>query len=269
MTEREDLIKRLKQPQKMFRVLLVDDNADVIKKQINSKIECTVSKAPSIDYLLEQVKKLEKDDNSDFFDRYNAILFDATYKDEYGVPAISILEMLIKCNPKYANNSRAFIGSDYIQYSKEVSEKAFLGRVKKLPYTIYGESNGTKLDLMANFIQNQGRKNDIQIPTRLSQGSCREDLLKKLESLMPSISNSIKNQQQLSIDLKNFSKEFEPKTEIERQIVSSASDLSELFMHNQHILSQFSVILGNNRYMARKTIKKEKEVSINHDDNEK
>lgn len=213
------------------RILLVDDMGNDIREQIDKKIKCEVLTYP-MDFLFKRLS------SKTFFKGYDIFLFDASYKDEFGVPAISILEELIEKDKTYYNKSMVFVGKDFIEYSKTYDEQAFIGRLKRLPYAIYGDSYGSKLENMISFIKNQAQKNGMVVTDKLPEGNCRPELLEKIEEFRKPISQNIKEQTALAIKLCESLRGFEPQTEVERTTIESASQLAKEIMKSQHRIIQ-------------------------------
>ena len=77
MEQNNDLRDRLKQPKQCVKILLLDDVGDIYKEDIEEKIECYFScHNPS-----KFMKMLEQQEWG-WFERYDTILFDASYVDE-------------------------------------------------------------------------------------------------------------------------------------------------------------------------------------------
>lgn len=244
MNSREDFCKRLRKAEPLFKVCLVDDNSDVLEEAIDEQIECYIERI-SIDRFNDM---LECDGSNYFINRYDAIFFDATYEDtKEQISAISLLERLIKDNPEYADISKVLIGKDCIEYAKvgNFETKYLIERAKKLPNIIYGNEYGTKVERMIKYIQSEGKKKGVNIPTRYKKGGqCNPELLKKTELYLPKISDILEKQTDLAIAISSYIEGFKITNEYERQIIDRSKIIAELLEYNSHAILQMLVVLA-------------------------
>lgn len=253
METKNDFKERIRTPKNPIGILVVDDNGEGIKEQIKEQIECKVS-GSTVDYLTRMINNKNE---GNYLDRYKAIFVDATYKDEKsGESAVEVLEELIKTKPEYAEICKVLIGTDIIEYAKadDFEARYLIDRVRRLPHIIYGGENGSKTENMIKHIQKEGIKRGFEVITRLPQGKCNKKLLEAIKPYFNRISSNLNEQKNISIELMRVLREFEPENEQERRIISSATEVANLFMYNQHSIMNAAVILNGDCYIANKNL---------------
>ena len=238
MDSRADFLKRLKTGEKrMMKVGLIDDNSDVLKKQITEQIECYIDEI--------SIKKANVYANKEITRAvllgYDILFFDATYEDaQEGLSAISALEELIHNNPAFADKSRVLIGEDFLRYAQiddtEINE--LIKRALRLPHIIYGKEKGTKVEDMLKQIKSEAKSKGIEVRNLMPKGECSPELLEKVMPYINSIQKNLRSQSKIAGDIIEGLKEVQPTNESERDILERLKTISALLYYNQHLIVQ-------------------------------
>ena len=238
MDSREDFLKRLKTGEKRkMKVGLIDDNSDVLKKQITEQIDCYIDEI--------SIKKANAYANKEITRAvllgYDILFFDATYEDaQEGLSAISALEELIHNNPAFADKSRVLIGEDILRYAQidntEINE--LINRALKLPHIVYGNEKGTKVENMLKQIKGDAKRKGIEVRNLLPKGECSPELLKKVMPYVNAIQENLMSQSKIAIDIAEGLREVQPTNETERGILERLKTIADLLYYNQHLIVQ-------------------------------
>ena len=245
MRERDNFLGMLRQPRKLFRVCIVDDD-ESLKELIAGEIDCDAE----YESIAAFNTRLKHRGNTDFlFEKYDALFFDTTYEDaKTNTSAITLLEMLIKDNPLFANISKVFIGNDIINYTmiteEGSEERQLFERVQKLPHIAYGNHKGTKLENMIEYIKSEGKRRGIEVPIVLPEGTCSREILDIIEPYMKLITGNLKEQSDLGMALSRPLNGIKPTNETERRILRNARTVAELLQVSYHMISQKHTALG-------------------------
>lgn len=239
----KDFLQRIKTGKmQMMEVGIIDDNSDVLKERIEGQVFCDVH-----EYSLEDVIKCSDNERRRYsLLRHDILFWDASLSDDSGISATAILERLIQTDPKFADISRVIIGQDIIQYvqSSDMETRAIIARAQRLPHIIYGNEHGTKVDNMLNYMKRVASSKNIELPVKLPKGICRKEILDKVEPYLHSVSQNLKAQSRLALDIDADFKDFQPTNEEERMLLETVRKMSSLFAYNQHCIAQFYEMMG-------------------------
>jgi len=248
---RDELMKRLTKRKKKITVAIIDDLSKEYSEIIDSQIDAVI-----YDYSIDDIID---------FEEFDVIFFDASYKKN-GVSAIDILEKLINKKPEFKEKCRVLIGIDTKEWGrhKDAEIKELIDRVNSLPNIVYGNEHGSKVKLMIKYIEQVGRKNNIEVPKKAPQGICRKEVLEAIKPYLVQIQKNLDEQDQLGPNIRKALRGIEPENEYERMIIKYAKGVAGLFTDNRHIINQEYYFLSSaykmaekNRNAATEDIKKE------------
>lgn len=224
---RDELMERLSRPKEKLGVAIVDDLAKEYGEQIKFEIDVVV-----LDFSIN-------DAHGRSFEEFDIIFFDASYEQD-GESTIDILEKLIQRKPELREKCKVLIGKDIIEWGRhnDPKTKELIARVKSLPNIVYGNEHGSKIDLMIKYIEQVGRKKDIEVPKKAPQGICREEVLQAIGPYLEQIEKNLNEQQELGTSIMKALKGIESKNEYERKIIEHAQGVAGLLKDNRHIINQ-------------------------------
>ena len=238
MNTDKDFLKRLKTGQKRrLKVGIIDDNSDILRAQILEQVDCLID-----EYSIESIIKFSNEKIKQYILLgYDILFWDASLSDDTGISAISILEKLIQINTQFFDKSRVMIGQDIICYAlnSDYEIRIPIEKAQRLPHIDYGNEHGTKTDNMLNYMKRVASSKNIDLPVRLPKGICRKEILDKVEPYIHLVSQNLKEQSTLGINIYDDFKDFEPINEHERIIIDITQRMSTLFIYNQHCIAQF------------------------------
>lgn len=257
MNKREEFVSGLKTFPKKVEILLVDDDSEFLEEQIKSTIVCGIKKEEDLNIMLERVLD---DKRIGILSSYQAIFFDATYKNEKSnVSTIDIVEKIAQKRPEYLEKIVILIADDVRtagRFSEDSETSLLISRIGQLPHIGYGigKRNKTKLECIVKFIELKAREKGFEAPRKYVHGICDNDLLQKVDKYMNKIATNLTEQRDLSIELSEFLKGKEPENETERVILSGANAIAKVLFENYHIISNRYTVVNNNCKRAKKEI---------------
>lgn len=262
MNTDKDFLKRIKTgKERRLKVGIIDDNSDVLRAQILEQVDCLIE-----EYSIERIISYSNDKLRQYILLgYDILFWDASlYNGEIAV--IDILEKMNKINSKFSDISRVMIGQDMIRYveNSDFEIICLIEKVQTLPHIVYGNENGTKIDNMLNYMKRVASSKNIELPVRLPKGVCRKEILDKAEPYVHLVSQNLGEQSRIGINLYQDFKDFEPTNEHERYFLYAIRKMSDLFVYNQHCISQFYQVL--NGYYYRDIERQQKAVQTGNED---
>ena len=247
MNTDKDFLKRLKTGQeRRLKVGIIDDNSDILRAQILKQVECLID-----EYSIERIISFSNDKLRQYILLgYDILFWDASLSDGE-IAVIDILEEMNKINSKFSDISRVMIGQDMIRYAQnsDYEIRILIEKAQRLPCIVYGNENGTKIDNMLNYMKRVASSKNIKLPIRLPKGICRKEIIDKIEPYIHLVSQNLGEQSRIGINLYQDFKDFEPTNEHERNILYAIRKMSNLFVYNQHCISQFYQVLNGYYYI--------------------
>lgn len=188
------------------------------------------------------------------------IFFDATY-EENGESTLTLLEKLIKKNPRFKDISIVLLGKDVA--AKGINDyriEEIVSRVEQLPYRLYGDRNGTKTEVMISTIKQMAEKKGLNIPKKMLPGLIREDVLKKIaeyNKLKCDMIDTLK----LLISAANNIKQLNPENEAEKLIKRLIGEDYYTFITMAHAIAQTHAGMGSVLYIDKRKREEKKSKS--------
>ena len=235
-----------------FHFIIVDDMGEAITEEINSKLDMFAEV-----YTINRLKNcMKRDEHFLDVEDVDAIFFDATY-EEKGESALTILEDLISCDPRYKDIAYVLLGEDVASRRIYDEDTNYLvARAENLPHLLYGGRNGTKTDVIINTITRIAKEKGEVIPKKLPAGTINEELLDLIKPYMEQKDKMIELLKLLKQSLASVAK-YDPNNESERQLVKYLKAENTTLFVLAHALGQTTLAMGALLYTDKKLKEKQ------------
>lgn len=190
----------------------------------------------------------------------DVIFFDATY-EENGESTLTLLENLIKKNPKFKDISIVLLGKDIAANKiNDYRIKKIVSRVEQLPHRLYGDRNGTKTEVMISTIMQMAEKKGLNIPKKMLPGLIREDVLKEIAEYNKLKCDMFDTLKLLSSAANNI-RQLSPENESERVITQLIGQDYYTLITMAHAIGQTNMGMSSVLYLDKRRREEQKSKS--------
>lgn len=209
-------------------------------------------------YTLKHFKRImERRDLLGGEESVDIIFFDATY-EENGESTLTLLEKLIKKNPRFKDISIVLLGKDVAANRiNDYRIEEIVSRVEELPYRLYGDRNGTKTEVMISTIKQMAEKKGLNIPKKMFPGLIREEVLEKVagyNTLKCAMLDVLKQLSSSANDIKQLS----PENESERVITQLIGQDYYTLITMAHAIGQTNMGMSSVLYLDKRRREEQK-----------